>query len=176
MDCALLREIAYNNAISQYNYDEAERLCLTEPKHCGAPYWHVSLWLHRLYEVYKLSRNTGKQIDTARDILLSGDFNYYAKLKELMTSHSKWSSEYITLRNECADKLPYAAYMQVLNSESEYVLLLEQLQNTQSMSFPMVRQSRQSILTKPAPFLNAVSTVIRKEQRTGRDTKLFAIV
>jgi hypothetical protein len=122
LDCAPLREIAYSNAISQHDYDEAEKLCLTELESDGSP------WLHKLYEVYELSRNMGKQTDTARSILLNGDFNYFAKLKELLIGQNRWDSEYAALRDECADRLPYATYMQVLNAEGEYALLLEQLQ------------------------------------------------
>jgi len=128
LDCAPLREIAYNNAIDRHDYDEAERLCLAEPESDNAPYRRASPWLHKLYEVYELSRNTDRQIDTARSILLRGDFKYYEKLKELLIGQNKWDSEYAALRNECADKLPYATYMQVLNAEGEHALLLEQLQ------------------------------------------------
>jgi hypothetical protein len=126
LDCYALREIAYNYAISKKNYEEAERLCLIQEID-NAPNRRSSQWLHKLYEVYELAQNTNKQIDTARAILLNGDFKYYEKLKKLLTSQNRWDFEYVTLRNECAEKLSYSTYMQVLNAEGEYALLLEQL-------------------------------------------------
>jgi hypothetical protein len=127
LDCSALREIAYNNAISKQNYEEAERLCLVTGLD-NVPNWRASQWLYKLYGVYELAQNTDKQIDTARDILLNGDFSYYKKLKGLLAGENRWDSEYVTLRSECAEKLPYSTYMQVLNAEGEHALLLEQLQ------------------------------------------------
>ena len=127
LDCNALREIAYNNAVSKQNYEEAERLCLA-PGLDNTPNRLASHWMHKLFEVYELSQNTEKQIETARNILLSGDFNYYKKLKGLFACQNRWDSEYPTLRNECAEKLTHATYMQILNTEGEYALLLEQLQ------------------------------------------------
>lgn len=126
LDSHALREIAYNNAVSQQNYDEAERLCLAQ-EFDYATNRRASQWLHKLYEVYELAQNTNKQIETARTILLNGDFNYYERLKKLLTSQNRWGSEYVNLRNECAEKLSYSTYMQVLNAEGEDALLLEQL-------------------------------------------------
>jgi hypothetical protein len=126
LDSSPLREIAYNKAISQSNYEEAEWLCLA-PGLDNAPNRHAAQWLNKLYEVYELSQNTEKQIETARKLLLSGDLNYYKKLKGLLADQNRWDSEYVALRKECAEKLYYSTYMQVLDTEGEHALLLEQL-------------------------------------------------
>jgi hypothetical protein len=123
-----LREIAYQNAIGQQNYDEAERLCLLGLSSGSISYQQVPQWKHKLYEVYELSHNIAKQIDTARNLLLEGDFNYYEKLKGLLHSQNKWDLEYAGLLKECAGKLPYPTYMYLLKMEGELDLLFMQMQ------------------------------------------------
>jgi hypothetical protein len=86
LDQNAFRVIAYQNAISKKDYDEAARLCLLEQESKPAYRGYVSPWLYNLLEVYELSMDTAKQIDTVKSILMKGDFNTYEKLKGLLIS------------------------------------------------------------------------------------------
>ena len=121
-----IREVAFDKAIMCGNFSEAERLCVdvisSDNQHFG-----VSPWLYKLYSVYEQSGNETGMAETAKSILLSGDLEYYEKLKSLIERQKTWDELYPTLLNELASALHYINYMEILQKEDEHVLLLEQL-------------------------------------------------
>ena len=121
-----IREIAFDKAISRKDFVEAERLCVDalsmDTRHFG-----ISPWLYKLYSVYDTAGNTTDMAETAKKILLSGDLTYYEKLKLQLQKQGRWDSQYTILLHECAAKLPYTKYMEILETEKEHALLLEQL-------------------------------------------------
>ena len=121
-----IREIAFDKAVSRKDFTEGARLCLdalsTESRSYG-----ISPWLYKLLTVYEMMENTEKMVETSQQILFAGDLEYYDKLKSLLMEQKIWDNSYLALLNECASKLHYQQYMDILSKESEYVLLLEQL-------------------------------------------------
>jgi len=121
-----IREIAFEKAVANKNFEQAEHLC----KEAIATYehrWGISPWLYKLYTVYEMMKDNDKTTETAREILMQGDLEYYSKLKTLLSDSGTWDNAYPILIKECAEKLNYSTYMEILEIESEYTLLLEQL-------------------------------------------------
>jgi hypothetical protein len=121
-----IREIAFDKAMLFKNFAEAERLCadalsVHEQRHS------ISAWLYKLYYVYEASGNTAKMTETAEDILLCGDLEYYEKLKLLLKEQDAWENSYSELLQKCELKLSHSQYMEILATEKEYDLLLEQV-------------------------------------------------
>ena len=114
-----IRTIAYEIALRRQDLVRAERLCQDA---AGGDF----VWLHRLYAVHTLMEDASKMMETARRVALRGDLEYYDKLKVLLQEHGQWEAAYPALLEDCARQLPYIKYMEVLNSENEFALLLEQ--------------------------------------------------
>jgi len=121
-----IREIAFDKAVTKKNFEQAEHLCVE----AISTYEHrfgISPWLYRLYTVHEKMGNRAKTAETAREILMQGDLDYYPKLKTLLSEDGIWDKTYPKLLDECASNLHHSAYMKILESEREYALLLEQL-------------------------------------------------
>ena len=116
-----IREIAYELALQRQALMQAERLCQDAAS-------GDLVWLHRLFAVQELMRDSNKMIDTARRIVLRGNLKYYDKLKALLQEHGEWEAAYPTLLEDCARQLGYIDYMKILRDEREFDLLFEQLQ------------------------------------------------
>jgi len=167
------REIAYRNAISKKDFDEAARLCLLEQEPKAAYRGYISPWLYNLLEVYELSMDTAKQIDTAKSILMKGDFKTYEKLKGLLISESKWEIEYTALLKECAEQMHFETYMQLLRTEGEKALLLEQIQKHPEMIFSYGNAIAASY---PEEVKNTFIEQINKESNRANDRKGYQSV
>lgn len=122
-----IREIAFDKAVSQKNYSEGERLCIVALAG-DKQYYGISPWLYKLYSVYEMTENTAKMTETAQEILLSGDLEYYDKLKSLLVEQAVWNSSYLELLKKCESRLAYSQYMEILAAEGEYSLLHEQVE------------------------------------------------
>ena len=122
-----VREIAFDNAIVRNNLSDAEQLC-SDVLSMYATNYGVSPWLYKLYSVHELMKNSVKMADTAEKILLCGDLKYYDILKSLLEQQAIWNKSYPELLQKCEYKLSYSKYMEILEKENEYALLLEQLQ------------------------------------------------
>ena len=121
-----IREIALANAISQKEYEQAEKLCL-DALSVDTSHYGVSPWLYKLYSIYAKVEKEIEIADTAKKILFSGDLEYYGKLKLQLQKQGTWEQEYPVLLRECSSKLYPIWYMKILEKEQEYALLLEQL-------------------------------------------------
>jgi len=127
-----IREIAFEKAILGKNYKEAERLCVDALSDATLsdknPHHVTSPWLYKLYSVYEITDNVDKMMVTGREILLSGDIEYYDIVKSLLIKKSVWEKTYSELLNQCKSKLSSSQYMKILAKENEYALLLEEVQ------------------------------------------------
>jgi hypothetical protein len=120
-----IRGIAYEKAVSEQNYTEAERLCLDAlSTHTGRD---VLPWLNNLFTIYGHMNKPDKQAETAERLLLLGEVKYFEILKTLLVHSNRWEDEYHSLLQKCSNQLYYFAYMSILNNENEFELLLEQL-------------------------------------------------
>jgi len=120
-----IREIAYNKAIAAKNYEQGERLCLDALSTYEQRYG-ISPWLYKLYDTHVLMENSTKISETAKKLLLSGDMEYYDKLKSQLKEQAAWDGAYAVLLDECKSNLSPSGYMEILEKENEYALLLEQ--------------------------------------------------
>ena len=173
IDQNAFREIAYRNAVSKKDFDEAVRLCLIERDSKTAYRGYISPWLYKLMEVYDLSMDTDKQIDTAKIILIRGDFKIYEKLKGLLISEDRWGKEYTELLKECAEKMHFGTYMQLLSTESEMALLLEQIQEHPEMIFSYGNVIAASY---PEEIKDTFIEQISKEAKAATDRKSYQSV
>ena len=121
-----IRELAFDNAISQKEYEQAQQLCL-DALSIDTQRYGTSPWLYKLYSVYVMWGKESDMANTAKRILLSGDLEYYDKLKRHLQKQGKWDDQYHVLLCEFSTKLYYSWYMKILEKEQEYALLLEQL-------------------------------------------------
>jgi hypothetical protein len=76
-----------------------------------------------------MMENTAEMAKTAEEILLCGDLKYYDILKTLREKQGDWDGLYAELLSKCEAKLSYTGYMEILEKEEEYALLLEQIKN-----------------------------------------------
>jgi hypothetical protein len=72
--------------------------------------------------------NVDKMTDTAREILLSGNIEYYDNVKTLLIKQHAWEKTYSELLHQCKLKLNSSQYMRILAKENEYALLLDEVQ------------------------------------------------
>ena len=123
-----IREIAFNEAMLNKNYAQAEQLCIGASDGKRS-YYGISPWLYRLLSVYEATTDTAKVIEITERILLSGDLELYSKLKVLLIEQAMWDNAYPELLNKCEAELSHTSYMKILEEEGEYALLLEQVQS-----------------------------------------------
>ncbi len=121
-----IREIAFEQAISNDNLAEAEKLCEDALLIYKEPYG-ISPWLYRLYSVHEKRNHVEKMASTAEAILLYGDLEHYDVLKTLLKRQNLWETSYPELIQKCKHKLRYSEYMKILEKENEYERLLQQL-------------------------------------------------
>jgi hypothetical protein len=121
-----IREIAFDQAISRKDFEEAERLCI-DAISLYKQHYGVSPWLYKLYSVYDLTENVAGMATTAEEILLAGDLKYYDILKILQNKQGLWDYSYPILLEKCKKQLSYQQYMEILEIEKESTLLLDQL-------------------------------------------------
>ena len=122
-----IREIAYDKAINGSDFEHGAHLCLD----ALATYEHrfdISPWWYKLYSAYEMMADKAKMSETARNILFQGDLKYYDILKSLLTEQGVWISSYLNILEECKATLHYSSYMIILEKESEYALLLGQVE------------------------------------------------
>ena len=121
-----IREIAFDRSVLNKNYVEAERLCVQALLDEKQPYG-ISPWLYRLYSLYELANNMEKMEETSETLLLNGDLTYYDKLKAFRVKRGAWEAYYPELLEKCKLELYTGKYMQILEKEREYALLLDQV-------------------------------------------------
>ena len=122
-----VRKIAIEKAITDGNFDTAEKLCLDKiaddtPRH---EWSRPSEWRYLLFEIYSKENNVKKKIDAAQDLLFRFDTRYYEILKALLTEEKVWSQEYQGLLAALSNTLPQHMYMEILSKENELEKLLE---------------------------------------------------
>lgn len=118
-----LRRIAVERAMKEENYPEAERLCLE--KLLSQEQFNRTDWLEYLYRIYGFLHESGKQVETAENLLLEGNLSYYDRLKELLNSAGTWEKEYPKLMNDCKTKLSFWQYQQLLERAGENRMLMD---------------------------------------------------
>ncbi|GHU79789.1 hypothetical protein AGMMS49992_32180 [Clostridia bacterium] len=121
-----IRKIAYNDAMSCNDYENAAQLCLTAPEN---HYWQAPNWKIMLYNTYEAAGNTKAMAETAESMVLSGNLDYYDKLKSIHKKLGDWDAAYPNILVQCKTHISSSLYMQVLSKENEFALLLEQVQS-----------------------------------------------
>lgn len=122
-----IRAIAFDAAMQQADYPEAERLC-KDALEQGDDSRGVSPWLHRLYSVYETAGDS-KLSEIAEEILLKGDLSYYDKLKEVLSQLGQWDTQYTHLLKKIESRLSAFGYMEILAKEYEHEKLLAVLEH-----------------------------------------------
>jgi hypothetical protein len=122
-----IRKSAYDSAMRSKDYDLAAQLCTDAPvsNHWKAPKWNLLL-----YDAYKAAGDIQSMINQAENILLSGDLDYYERLKSLHQKRGDWDAVYPQLLIKCKTSLSGYTYMKILSMENELTLLLEQAQSS----------------------------------------------
>jgi len=121
-----IREIAFDRAVLSGNFLEAERHCTEALSDDKQPYG-ISPWLYRLFSLHEITDNTWKIEETAETIILSGDLDFYDRLKASREERGAWDAYYPELLEKCKLKLPAWQYMQILEKEHEYAELMGQV-------------------------------------------------
>ncbi|MDR1482633.1 MAG: hypothetical protein LBI74_08420 [Synergistaceae bacterium] len=120
-----IRKIAYDNAMSARDFAKAEQLCIDalESDTRSAHKWRVLLYL-----AYEAAGERLKMAETAEALILSGDLEYYDKLKSIYAKLGGWNEFYPAMLTKCKASLRPENYMHILSKENELALLLEQVQ------------------------------------------------
>lgn len=127
IDIDKFREMAVRDDIENSNYENAEKLCLEKKESQRNTYAGLSVWWYLLYEIYEKSGNAAEQRKTAVKLLLLGDLKYYDEYKRLLSEDGTWDAEYSRFITSLKNDLPYHMYMQILDKENEFRLLLEEV-------------------------------------------------
>jgi hypothetical protein len=114
---------AYSKAIERKDYPFAEDLC-TQALSRNTGYSRNSEWDYKLYDVYKLSENTPKEIEIAEKIFYQGDLKFYDIYKDMLTRQGVWKSEYQKVLDRSSKHLSPDMYMEILEKENEIERLL----------------------------------------------------
>ena len=126
LEFEVIREIAYDKAIKNGDFEQGAKLCIDAiPMY--KYHFSISPWWNGLYNIYEMTADKAKMIQTAKEILLQGDLKYYDILKSLLIEQNLWDSSYKELLKEFKEKMQYKKYMVILEKEYEYDLLLEQV-------------------------------------------------
>lgn len=121
-----LREIAVENALARKDYSMAERLCIEALEMKGGRHTHWSgPWGYYLERIYSETGRTDELLMTVRDILYSGDTEYFQKLKELYKQQGIWEQEEEALWQVLSRKLMIHDYIKLLSREGELARLLD---------------------------------------------------
>lgn len=133
-----LRIIAVKDALEDKNYDEAEKLCSEKAQEAGK--WHYQKsdpedWNNLLYDIYRESNNTDKQITQAKKLLLMGNERFWGILKQLYTDRGEWEDKYEFLLDELKNSNMKICYRSILVEENEKRRLLEDIKEDSSDLF-----------------------------------------
>lgn len=118
-----LRKIAVEHAMKEKNYVEAERLCLG--KLSSQERFQRADWLEFLYRIYGCLQDPQKQADTAENLLLTGNLDYFDQLKKLRIADGTWKKKYPELLNTCREKLSVWQYQCLLKHAGESRMLMD---------------------------------------------------
>ncbi len=122
-----LREIAIQAALDRQDYQLAETLCRQGEAANGQYYDNGTRWREYLYQVYEQSARLDEQRRLARDLILEGEFDYYAKLKATFPAED-WPKVYPMLLRAIEKPKHYRAkrvYPLILVAEGELAKLME---------------------------------------------------
>lgn len=135
LDSEQIRLMAFERAMADQNYREAERICrivtdATDHQASAANRsWVFSpSWEERLYSVYQKTKDRENQITLAEKLLLFGKIDYYAILKQLLKRAGRWTSVYPELLAKCGEQLDHGNYMRILKTERENEALMRQVE------------------------------------------------
>ena len=120
------RKRAIQRAKAEGHYDEAIRLTQDGEEQAGARGLPglVNQWKQHRYELYKLSGQAREQQQLGIDLLLQGDYAYYAEVKEICPP-SEWPQVYREMLNQLRQSggRAHSLYTQILVEERETDLL-----------------------------------------------------
>ncbi len=121
----LFREMAIKKALSQKEYDRAERLALDGEQHDKGMPGLVNKWKELRYEAYRLSGQIDKQRSLAIELIMAGSFDYYKKLKATYAK-DEWVSVYPSIIKALEKQKGYSGnYTNILIEEGELHKLLD---------------------------------------------------
>jgi len=161
------RKIAFDKAITREAFADAQRLCI-DALSVHVRRYGISPWLYKLYAVYEMTNNTEMMMQTAEEILFCGDLKYYDILKGLLQEQTAWDNLYSVLLQKCEEKLYYTTYMEILDKEDEYALLLEQVIKHIDQIY---RYGKLLAKTYPSEILAVFTKQINKEADTASKRK-----
>lgn len=138
LDIKELRIIAIKDALEDKNYNEAEKLCLEKAQEDKS--WHYQSsnpedWNNLLFDIYKKSNNTDKQIAQAKKLLMMGNERFWDVLKQLYTDRGEWEDKYVFLLDELKNSNRKVCYRSILVAENEKRRLLEDVKEDTSDLF-----------------------------------------
>ncbi len=126
LDNDSMRLIAVQEAALDGDYDAAERLCL--PKIRDDYYDdNPEDWNNVLFEVYKQSGDTEKELTQAKKILLFSSARYWDIVKGICQEQNTWDDVRGPLLKQVQEQCRQYCYREILVSEKEWPLLLEDL-------------------------------------------------
>lgn len=119
-----ISEYVAKKYINEKKYDLAEELCIEKIKSSDYP----KRWISLLSSVYEESKQFDKQLKIELDLLLDGNSNSYATVKNLMKKFDLWNKNRDDLLEELSQKLSVYNYADILRDEKEYDKLLNLVQ------------------------------------------------
>lgn len=121
-----LRLLAVKDAVTNKEYDEAEKLCLERIKTESEHYYRRSPedWNNVLFDVYVEAGLIDKQIEQAKKILFMGNEEFWDVLKRIYQSQDIWEEQRTILLHELKSCKYVICYRSVLVDEDEKELLL----------------------------------------------------
>lgn len=131
-----LRELAVSLDMEAGEYARAEALCLEKAEAVSPnPYLGPSRWHALLCEIYRTTGQAEKLTAQLCTMLLLGKLDCYGELKCRLQATKHWEQEYHPLLEAIAAARPRYEYMQILSKESEFALLMQQVQLLPSAVF-----------------------------------------
>ena len=129
LDKTIFRKMAIEDAIKTLQFDKALELAEQgEQKDTIQNYPGLVIqWKKYRYEIYELTHQADHQIKLAEEFAVSGDYNYYFRLKQLY-SKDEWDAVY----KELLDKLEINGEMN-WNTASLYTRVLTEEKETQRL-------------------------------------------
>ncbi|NOU69944.1 hypothetical protein GC098_00585 [Paenibacillus sp. LMG 31458] len=138
LDFTAFRKMAIVTAMEHQQNDKALQLAEEGERHDTSKGYPglVNQWKRYRYEIYQLTHQVEHQKKLAEEFLVSGEYSYYAQLKELF-SKDEWSSVYERIlsnleNNQRGDWRVNSLYTQLLIEEKETRRLLNYVQTHKS--------------------------------------------
>ncbi|WP_409200834.1 SWIM zinc finger domain-containing protein [Methanobrevibacter sp. DSM 116169] len=137
IDLDYYREIIISQAIDNQNFELAEKLVL-EKIEIEENYQVLKKWNYLLFNIYKKSNFTDKQMEIANNLLKKGHHEYFYILKDFYINNNTWDEKREDLLKIAQKNLFTNDYLNILESEEEWDKLLKAIEKNNMFIFDFI--------------------------------------